>query len=247
MVFDDGVTLAGGLLQGLGVEDVDVSAGIPDQVGVLEVCRSDGDSGAAAAEHVCEELVRHFEVVAVSAVGADEEPAGEALLGAMLGITPGGLNGLNELGLDIVQGERLEGTAELELATRVGDGGGVAAAGDLGVDAVEAAPGAHQSGDADDGLVAEHADFNLGAVLEGGGHGGHSLFDEVEAVDGAPGVFDLVFELEAHGLEVEARDAFGREGAQDGVFVVRYRRGGCSKIVHRCALARWNVMLQSTV
>ena len=41
---------------------------------------------------------------------------------------------------------------------------------DLGVNAVEGALGAHQRGDADDRLVSEHADFDLGAVAEGGGH-----------------------------------------------------------------------------
>ena len=111
----------------------------------------------------------------------------------MLGVAADGLGGLGPVVPGRSAAPGLEsGRFEPELTPGRVDGAVVTVAGDLGVDPVEGFPGAHERGDADDGLVAEHADLDLRSVAEGGGHGCHAGFEEVEVLDGVLGIFDLM-------------------------------------------------------
>jgi hypothetical protein len=217
VLLDDGVALAGGLLQAAGVLDVDDAAGVGDEAAILEDASGYGNRGAGAAEHVGEELMGHGEGCGVGAVLADEQPAGEAGFDFVLGIAGGGLHDLDKLGLDIAQSEDLELIAAEELAAGVFEGAGEAAAGNLGVDAIEAAMRAHEGGDADGGFIAEHADFNLGAVLEGDGLRRHALFNEVEMVDRLAGEFDFVAQLEVDFAQSQTLDRLRRKRPEESV------------------------------
>ena len=97
MVSDDVVALAGLFFEAGAVEDDDFSAGVLDEVFGFEGFGGDADSGPVGAEHVGEVLVGELEGGGFGAVGAEEEPACEALGDVVVCVASGGLGGLDEL------------------------------------------------------------------------------------------------------------------------------------------------------
>src|ERR1039458_1794571 len=88
---------------------------------------------------------------------------------------------------------------------------------DLSVDAIEALLGSHQSGNANDGLVTEHAYLDLRSIGEGCSHGRHPLFDEEEIFDRVAGKFDLTFQLKLNRTQTETRDNLCTQRIQERV------------------------------
>ncbi len=75
----------------------------------------DGDAGAGDTEHVGHVLVGEGKDAVADAVGAEQEPSRHALLDGVTGVAAGGLGGLDELSLEITQGEVVKLFGALEL------------------------------------------------------------------------------------------------------------------------------------
>jgi len=102
------------LFESFGVENPDNAAAVADEALAFEIAGGDGGGGPGSAQHIGQQLMRHFEGIAVGAVGTDQQPAGEPWHGQMLGIAADRLSRLVQLSLDIAQGEILKIAAELE-------------------------------------------------------------------------------------------------------------------------------------
>ena len=209
MVSDDSVALAGGLFEAGSIQDDDFTSGVADEACVLEGFGGYADGGAVGAEHIGEVLVGQEEGGGLGAVGGEEEPAGEALGDAVVGVASGGLRGLDELGLDGAEDEIVKAAEAGELVVGCLDGAGEAIARHLDIDLVEATTGSDESGGPHDGLDAEHTHSNLEAVFKGVGHGADPVFDEDEVIDWLAGVFNFEAGGEFDGFEIETLDNFG--------------------------------------
>jgi hypothetical protein len=150
VIFDDQITLAGSLREPRDVEDANLSPGVFDKSFSLENPGCRRNSGTAPPEHVCEKLMRNPERVDVRAVRTEEEPTGESLFEAVFRIASGGLHCLHELCLNISQSQKLKAAAKAKLTSRILDVTGIAMAGNLGVDAIQALFRSHKCRDADD-------------------------------------------------------------------------------------------------
>src|SRR6187402_729296 len=191
---------------------------IVDQAGELESVGGERDRRPSAAEHGGEKLLGELQGVAPGAVGGDQKPAGHALIHAVFYTAACGLRQLCELHLHVAETEVLELTTEAELLPGVLDRTGKATSLDLHIDPVEAVFGPHQTGDADDGLIAEHGDLCLGAIQEGGGHGADAFLDEEEISDWPPDLFQGTSDGQGYGRQVKVLYDGGREMAQNRVF-----------------------------
>lgn len=219
VILDGPVALAGLLLQGWDVQKTHVTARVTDGALQLEGTTGTCDRRPCRAEHFAEDFVRQGEFVTVDAIRAEQKPAGQPGMYVVLGVAAGGLHRQQKLRLHIAQGELMEVLAATELALGVLQAAGKAASGDLRVDAIETLPCPHQGRDADDGLVAERADFDLGAIFEGVGNGGHALLDKEEVVYRLTGKLNLVQEFELDPAKLETLNDLGFERFENGVLV----------------------------
>lgn len=144
VVADDAVALAGVFFEAWAVEDRDFPSTVLDEVVGFEGFCGYADGGAVGAEHIGEVLVGELEGGGFGSVGAEEEPACEALGDVVVCVASGGLGGLDELGLDVSEDEVVESSEVRELADGVVGGAGEAVACHLHIDLVEAAMGADE-------------------------------------------------------------------------------------------------------
>ena len=86
-----------------------------DEPALLEGVGDEGDAGAGDAEQVADVLVREGQGAVAVAVGAEEQPAGEALLDGVVGVATGGLRGLEELVLEGAERQIVEVRAAAKL------------------------------------------------------------------------------------------------------------------------------------
>lgn len=172
------IALAGAGFKAGAVQDADLAARIDDESVELQLSRSNGDSGAVAAEHGGDVLVGKVDHRGFHSVRAEQEPARKTFIDGVAGVAAGGLRGLKEVGLVGAEGEIVELAVPGELLPGVRDRGRISATSDLHVDAVQTARSSHHGRIAQDGLEAHHADFDLGAIFKGSSHGGDSVFEE---------------------------------------------------------------------
>src|SRR4051794_10648374 len=87
-----------------------------DHAGSLEDTGRRADAGAMDAHHETQELVSHFQIVAVGAIKGHQQPAGQALLNVVPPIAGGGLHGLVVHGFVVAQQETSEDRLGIERA-----------------------------------------------------------------------------------------------------------------------------------
>ena len=90
-VIDDFVTFADGFFQALPVNYRDSSANIFNQFSLRQFLGSQRDTFAAHAEHIGNQVVRHYQYIRVQTVVAEQKPAAKLLLDRMQTIANGGL------------------------------------------------------------------------------------------------------------------------------------------------------------
>ena len=86
-VSNDRIALAGGALQPLLIEYVNMTAAVLDQSAALQAAGSQGHAGSASAEHGGQELLREIELWALKPVLNHKQPAGQALLDFVQSVT----------------------------------------------------------------------------------------------------------------------------------------------------------------
>src|ERR1700731_3316302 len=128
----------------------------------------------------------------MDSVRTKEQPTGEPLLHFVLCVASRRLHCLHELSLNVPERECLKGSAKAEFSLRGHERTGIAMPRDLRIDAIETSVRSHKGRDANDRLVAEHPDLDLRSILEGCGHGCHSLFNEEDVFDQLSRKFDLM-------------------------------------------------------
>ena len=90
-VINDFVTLAGSFFQSLPVNYRDSSAHIFNQFFLRQLLGSQGDAFAAHTEHIGNKVVRHYQLVRVKAIVAEQQPTAKLLFDGMETIANGGL------------------------------------------------------------------------------------------------------------------------------------------------------------
>ena len=68
LIFDHAVTFAHGLFELLAVQDLDVAADVSDRSGILQSTGGNGNAFAANAQHVCNQLLSHDQLIGLHAV-----------------------------------------------------------------------------------------------------------------------------------------------------------------------------------
>ena len=126
MIFDDAVALAGPAFESGQVEDADRFAAVLDKPFLLEDAGRQRDGWAGGAKHVGEELMGQAKGVAACAICADEQPTSQTLFDIVFCVAARGLGCLDELRLNITQGEGLKVLTEEELFSRGFDWTGIA-------------------------------------------------------------------------------------------------------------------------
>ena len=185
------VALARPLFQTRHVQQLDFSPVMLDEAGVFEGADDDACTHSSHAKHGGEELLGDVDGGASGAVAAQQQPACQPLLDIVLRVAAGRLGDLRQLSLNTPHGQSVKEVAAGELGFGCRHRRREAVAGNLHVDAVEAAPGAHHCGDAEDGFVAKEAHLHLRAILEGCRHGRNARLQKEQMIDGLPGELDL--------------------------------------------------------
>ena len=72
---------------------------------------------------------------------------------------------------------------------------------------IEAVSDAHQAGDTNDSLIAEHARLNLRATLERRGHGANAALEEEQVINRVSWAFELSSDRKLNGTQLKSLDA----------------------------------------
>ena len=96
MILHDSVALAGAAFKTHSIEYLELSSSISDQALILQKFGRDTDRRTIVAEHVCEVFMSQRHGVRCGAIGAEQQPTGEALHDIVMGIAAGRLTGLHD-------------------------------------------------------------------------------------------------------------------------------------------------------
>jgi hypothetical protein len=165
--------------------------------------RSYRNGGPGTAQHLGEKLMWDRKFVRPRTSGAEEQPWREALLHLMSCVAACGLSGCSELRLSVAQNETMEASMEIEFFSGRLYGAVKTMTSELHIDAVQRPFDSQQGWCPDYRLITKYRDLDLGTIVERGGHGGESIFDEEEVVDQLAGRLELLPERKSRRAKVE--------------------------------------------
>jgi len=155
---DHAVAFAAHALERCTIQHLDQTALIGNHSELLQFRRSPGDPLAAYAEHVSHEFLGHRQVIVREAIHRQQQPPAKLLVDGVMPIADRGLRNLCDQRLRVAQhqNKELPVAAELRPDSRSGEAIGITGA--LHQGSARGAFAAHQKGDAEQTLIANHED-----------------------------------------------------------------------------------------
>lgn len=193
--FDQVEAFAGGLLEGAGLKDFDLSPPVADPAEMLQPIRHHGHGGAGDAEHGGEELLLHDELLLADAVVHHLEPAAEARLERMGVVADGGEGREGKQGMGVVGHEAIErGLLAADFAAK-----NIRRHAERGARSLDKGVGgggllAQPDGYADAAFIADDADFCRADAI--GLNGGDHVEGEINELIGLVGLDEGVVDFE---------------------------------------------------
>ena len=162
------MALAAARLERRPVEDDNLSAGVADQAGRLQLAGGVGDRLATQAEQAGDALLGHGDPVVRAPIQAEQQPAAELLFDAVVPGAEQGLCRLDHQGLGVTQRHLLQAPARGQFPAQGFGFQEIGVAASLHDQFVAGQFVAENCGDAGQPIVADHRQFR-GSAIAGGG------------------------------------------------------------------------------
>jgi hypothetical protein len=222
------IAFAAALFQPVAVEDPDHAAPVLDDARLLQPAGCLGHPFAANAEHVGDQLLGHGERLVLQSIQGQQQPAAQLLIDGMVAIAGSGLHHLGDQRLGVAQHQVVEFLVAIEFGLEVPTPEPVGMAAALHDRPARRALSAHEQGDAQDAVVADHGDFRGAAILHDVEKGDDGIGGEVDVVQNVAGFVEHLAQRKIGRDQVrrQARPDFLRQHAQKQVLF------GNGRLVH---------------